>query len=83
MGWPEQKGTGSRKSAECFSGGLQQKIFRGSTAVKGAGVGSCNCAAGYRMQGTAPYIWGRQQTGSRKSSAGIWGGLWSKKKLLT
>ena len=57
----------------------QQKIGGGGggggTTIKGAGVGSCNCAAGYRVQGAPQEIGGQQQTGRRTSAAGIWGGL--------
>ena len=81
MGGPEQQGTGSRKSAGCSFGGLQPKMWGGwggDTAMKGAGVGRLQLCCG--VQGTPQEIGGQQQTGSRKSAAGIWGGCGQRKQ---
>ena len=82
MGGPEQQGTGSRKSAGCSFGGLQPKIWGGGgggdTAMKRAGVGRLQLCCG--VQGTPQEIGGQQQTGSRKSAAGIWGGCGRRKQ---
>ena len=82
MGGPEQQETGSRKSAGCSFGGLQPKIWGGGggvdTAMKGAGVDRLQLCCG--VQGTPQEIGGQQQTGSRKSAAGIWGGCGRRKQ---
>ena len=67
-------GGGGREFAISEQGTGSRKLGGGGTTIKGAGVGSCNCAAGYRVQGAPQEIGGQQQTGSRKSAAGIWGG---------